>query len=509
MGLLLVLAASPPAGAVPTAGGGDPLLELRAWTDRFARAGRPLDVSEEQGLRTLLDRVRRLGEDHPERGPEIDLALLDLGAADPGRGSRAPLLPPATASTKSIALGELDRRIAGDRAGKILPWLAAEVLDEPKVHGPERRVMAAQALAGRYSMPTLPSLLRAARDPAPAVQRAGLAALVGWPDAAVHVFFLERIDRDATALPALQEHLAAVRGELGPHALDRLRASVGRLYVSEDWRDAARARRLVDFLDPRRAVPILIESLSVWKRRGEEGAGSKRIQYEILEELQRISGRSIGIRPDLWNQWWQAVRDGRVDLPELDGEGQDAYTTATFFGLRPASDRVIFVVDRSGSMEGPMGTAGRARFDEAVFQLFRFLESAGEETRFSIVVFNDRAARWRNRLAPATSSNLAQARRWLEAKRPVGGTQLREGVRRALDANRDDDLSPDKIEADTVIVLCDGATSEGAGWVRPWLLRENGDAELVFHCVQIGTGGDGTLEALAAATDGDFVRVEG
>ena len=31
----------------------------------------------------------------------------------------------------------------------------------------------------------------------------------------------------------------------------------------------------------------------------------------------------------------------------------------------------------------------------------------------------------------------------------------------------------------------------------------------MFHCVQIGTGGDGTLEKLASGTGGDFVRVDG
>jgi hypothetical protein len=65
------------------------------------------------------------------------------------------------------------------------------------------------------------------------------------------------------------------------------------------------------------------------------------------------------------------------------------------------------------------------------------------------------------------------------------------------------------LEADTVIVLCDGATSEGAGWVRPLLRRVNDQARLVFHTVQLGESGDGTLQLLAEETGGEFVRVDG
>ena len=65
------------------------------------------------------------------------------------------------------------------------------------------------------------------------------------------------------------------------------------------------------------------------------------------------------------------------------------------------------------------------------------------------------------------------------------------------------------LEADTVIVLCDGETEEGPGWVEPFLRSVNQRARVVFHCVRIGAAGDGTLEKLAGGSGGDFVRVDG
>jgi hypothetical protein len=96
---------------------------------------------------------------------------------------------------------------------------------------------------------------------------------------------------------------------------------------------------------------------------------------------------------------------------------------------------------------------------------------------------------------------------WAIERIPAGGTQLRPAIEEAFELRRDGSVDLEQLEADTVVVLCDGATEEGPRWVAPLLARVNERACVVFHCVQIGPGGDGTLEALAAETGGDFVRV--
>ena len=85
---------------------------------------------------------------------------------------------------------------------------------------------------------------------------------------------------------------------------------------------------------------------------------------------------------------------------------------------------------------------------------------------------------------------------------------MRHGVQRAMEVRPDGTVNLEALEADTLIVLCDGRTSDGSRWVLPFLRRENPLAQAVIHSVQIGDGGDGTLELLARTTGGDFVRVE-
>jgi hypothetical protein len=68
----------------------------------------------------------------------------------------------------------------------------------------------------------------------------------------------------------------------------------------------------------------------------------------------------------------------------------------------------------------------------------------------------------------------------------------------------------ERLEEDTVIVLCDGATAEGPGWVAPLLERVGAASAVAFHCVQLGSGGgDGALRLLAELSGGEYVETDG
>ncbi len=506
--LLVTVLAAPPAAAPK-----DAVKALQVWVQRQQRANREFDRDAEKQLIKLLDELRIVRNGQPERGQEVDLALLDLGGLNwlprPERKA-ARAADDRRSMASSLGIERVEKRLNKDTQDELKEWLAVDVVARPKEHPTMRRVVAADLLYRKHAEGTLTALLASARDPDPLVRETVRRALAGWKDPQVHLFFLEQLERDNAPLSIGLEHLHATKGSLGPQALERLRSHVGKLYVSGDWRDAARAGKLVQILDIDRAAPILIESLATWTRRIEEGEGSRRIQHEIVEELQRVSGRSIGPFPERWNMWWKAVREGRIETAEEEQrDGGGGLSNATFFGLRPVTDKVIFVIDRSGSMQAGFGTTGRSRYEEAVEQMLTFLEKLGEETKFGVTLFNQTGTRWRTGLVKATKGNRTGIRRWLLGKKPDGGTQLREGIRTGLELTRDDTIDVRRTDADTVIVLCDGATAEGSGWVRPWLLRANDEAQLVFHCVQIGSTGDGTLETLAAETGGDYVRIDG
>jgi hypothetical protein len=175
----------------------------------------------------------------------------------------------------------------------------------------------------------------------------------------------------------------------------------------------------------------------------------------------------------------------------------------------------MFVIDRSGSMAEPMPVATgssspgpRSRWETAVAELGRFLDAIGPKAKFGIAFFCDHTEEWRPTLSPNEEGDKKAAMAWLAGQRPGGGTMLENAIHRALRIGPDGMPDFAVLEADTVIVLCDGETAEGPGWVDPFLVSANQRARVVFHCVKIGAGGDGTLEKLAQGTGGDFVRVD-
>ena len=87
------------------------------------------------------------------------------------------------------------------------------------------------------------------------------------------------------------------------------------------------------------------------------------------------------------------------------------------------------------------------------------------------------------------------------------GTYLRPGVETCLRVGLDGKIDLKALEEDTVIVLCDGETAEGRGWVWSWWREVAEESCVRFHCVQLGGGGNGALEALAEVSGGEFVRV--
>ena len=514
MGLLLLLLLPPfVAGGAPAPGAArtpcsdpaaaeDPLRSLATWVAR-ARHRRTLDEEDERALAELLREVRLYARENDLASDELGAALLGVAALDWVAPSARETGTPQGALAR-LGLEELDRRLRGPGGDALARWLAAVVAGADGVSVGERAA-AADALVGRYVPESRAALFAAARDAEPELALTARRALVGWDQADVHALFLDALDDEPERFATAVRHFGTAGLALGPGVRGRLRTLFARLYLSEDWRDAARARTLVPLFETDDAVPILIESLEVWDRRTRAGSGSRRIRQEIALELQRLSGRSLGSEPGRWRRWWEAVQSGRIALPGEQG-GTEIVSRASFFGLDLETDKVLFVVDRSGSMRTAFGTSGRSRYDEAIDQLFRFLEAAGPETRFNVVLFAERGYRWRTRLASADAGSLREARQWLESRSPKGGTELREGLRTGLELGRSDELTPARVEADTVVVLCDGETSEGPAWVAPWLARENAAAQLVFHCVRIGASGNGTLEALAEGTHGELVR---
>lgn len=484
--------------------------EIAAWRRSF------LDNHGVGQARSLVAELDKNYRENPASRNRVLASLLDLsGAALERRHERDPIGAFDTAERELLrATGRSIRPKLRDKGPR--RYASHEVLLVASRNPVGRRAAACRAFGENRDEGVLLALLGSVDSEESLIARTTLDTLVGWDHESVHREMAKRLKGFSEhGAPIAQRHFQSCKLEKDSRSTFLLIEQVKRGLAARNWREASLAATVSNALPPRLAAPLLITGLSVWIRRGNETGGTVRIQHEIADRLKEISGRNLGLRPDRWRIWWKAVQSGDTQLAEAGAELEQAqFTSAGFFGLDPKSDRVTFVLDRSGSMDTVLANASRksrsrapTRFEAAVEQLMGFIETLGEQGRFSVVLFSNNASVWRTKLQPATKGNIRSVKKWISTRGPDGGTMLRRGIFEALQVDKRGSVDLESLEADTIVVLCDGATTEGRGWVTPFLDRNNRQARLRFHCVQIGSGGDGTLEALAEETGGDFRRV--
>jgi len=494
-----------------------PTKRLSTWRVRFQRAPRGVDYEAEEELVRIFGALRVYAEESREARRTVTLGLFDLLAASQDvRGARDPGRAAGGQRVLDLVLKEADLLIDKELAR----WIAGEVLVSREAHSLQRRASAALFVRNERTSEVRLALMLCAREGHPVLREAAFEALVGWNEEGVHAIFQEALTDNTVETPTAhplmllaEYHFSSIQLSPQSRAVAPLVKWVHQNLTDEDWRAASRAIAITRALADVQVVENLINALETWISRAESGLPVRRIQHEITRELRRRSGLKIGEHPGRWRTWWSAVKAGQANGRKPGEDGPVQITEAAgFFGLRPVTDRVVFVIDKSGSMDAPFrasqgSTATRNRYKAAIDQMVFFLEGMGETARFNVVLFSDGASSWRSSLQPATPANLRTARSWLGNRRPQGGTQLRTGIEKALRMRKNGDVPIEDLEVDTIIVLCDGATSEGPGWVTPVLKRFNAEARIVVHGVQIGGGGDGTLQRLARETGGEFARV--
>ncbi len=184
----------------------------------------------------------------------------------------------------------------------------------------------------------------------------------------------------------------------------------------------------------REAIPVLIRMM-------EEAEGRiLDLLYPTLIELTDLPFRNDA---EQWRGWWERaaadyqllsdaeIAKRRAARDQTNLEYRAAKTSASFLGVDTPSERVIFVIDVSGSMEeevvdremfGERGFTQFGKLDIVREELLRTVESLGDNVRFNILAFATEVTPWRKDLAPANALNKRSAMAFVEDLEPIGGT---------------------------------------------------------------------------------------
>ena len=189
------------------------------------------------------------------------------------------------------------------------------------------------------------------------------------------------------------------------------------------------------------------------------------------------------------------VDPGASGLPGNSGGGSSG---TSFFGIEGSGDRLVFVVDCSGSM------GYERRFQRAVYELGQSLRLMDDDQEFLVVLYNDRiypmldTPLMQTKPMKATQRNVERVLKWVNYQRPVGSTFPARALQGSLE-----------VQPTSVFFLSDGELADDTlGMLRRLNISNSatGARKVPVHTITLGsTGvGAGMMRLIAEENDGQF-----
>ena len=295
----------------------------------------------------------------------------------------------------------------------------------------------------------------------------------------------------------------------------------------------------------RDSIAPLIERLGK-----EEG----RLQEDIGEALDAITGKSLGRRLSAWESFWErfgdeyqiptdeelaAMRASRAASRRAYGEGEPG--SVSYHGIETPSRSILFVIDVSGSMEQEVvdreryadgGYPSFRRIDIVKTELARTIDHLEPYVRFNVLTFATELRFWKKGLVPANPLYRSSAVEFVSKLDAIGGRSLEgRGPAAALvaadmaagktntygalmaalgvDGRRSKKKAKPDAWVDTIFFLSDGRPSVGeyidTDDIRAEVRRENETRRIVIHTLAIGEFERGFMKSLALESGGVYV----
>ncbi len=245
---------------------------------------------------------------------------------------------------------------------------------------------------------------------------------------------------------------------------------------------------IVSFLGDYRvkeSIPALIALLQRYKDNPADVAAGKLsglLQHRAHDTLVALTGAIYPAdAPERWSEFWEREKDKLVvdatdpeSRPQQVGVPGDSTAVREFFGIPVEGNRILFIVDLSGSMSFPMEDAAattssqgqpeiKTRLDYAKRQLTQTVDKLPEETLINFVTYNGnpKAKIWAKEMVEATRKNKDRARKFIAELRADGGTNMWAGLNEGL--RMKSLVYGDRYESnvDELFIVSDGAPTVG------------------------------------------------
>ncbi len=375
------------------------------------------------------------------------------------------------------------------------------------------RVKAVNAMAKSASLELVPTLLELLRDKEPNVRIAAASAL----GEALQPHVDETLGKDPTGdVLALRDQVFGKLDEL--------------LVRDKVWQVRNAAAFALANCKCKAAIPVLIRGLDAELGRKKDPWAMDMRLHRLLEGL---TGQSVvhgSIAP--WKEFWAKEGAGFKVQPKLAaGEAPplaDKYEK--FFKIDVESDRVLFVLDFSGSMAEPITLQARTTAAPAgqtttkaalvVSELEKLIMSLPDGTLINLVVFSDEVRVWRQEGNRPALVKLDDGSRddlvanFLRNLRPSGATNIYGALDKALEfSGRGIHDKYYDTAFDTLYVITDGAPTAGPitdkDEIRRRVRETNRLRRIAINCITFGDKNDTDfLRPMAEENGGRHVHIE-
>ena len=394
----------------------------------------------------------------------------DKSAAEIYAALRSP--DPAVRSVMARALGRLKHPNAGDRLSEPLRDKVLEV-----------RAAALESVAERKEKNAETILHREAQSSNEEFAALAIALLPNFPSEATVQLLLKLAahPKPGVAIPALD-----ALGEI--HPADSF-ASFEKALKAKEWPVRVAAIRGLAKLRRKDSIDLLVDRIDK-----EEG----RMLAEIVDALRGLTGRPFGYGPGQWKEWWTKAKEDFTIPDKAAAIVSSQAGMTTYHGVPVLSNRIVFVLDMSGSMSSE-GTGSETRMEQAKKELSRVLSQLNPAAQVNMVFFDDRIEPWHKGLLPI-KTHLKEAQAIVARVAPRGQTNIFDSL----------DFAFTHREADTIYLLSDGDPTAGRIIDPDDILREirrmNRLRQIVIHTISFGVSP--FLKRLAEQNGGQYVEVK-
>ncbi|MFV1958667.1 MAG: HEAT repeat domain-containing protein [Planctomycetota bacterium] len=242
----------------------------------------------------------------------------------------------------------------------------------------------------------------------------------------------------------------------------------------------------------------------------------KRLREDAHAALKSLTGQKHGPYQDPWQRWWtDHEKTFRMpDKPVKPDQGGEVPEGVTFYGIHTFSDRVLFILDISGSMDqqptakdenGRTIPTGPPKIETAKKELVGAINNLGEGARFNVIFFNHEVVPWQSRMVEATESVKRRAIKWVEDQKPIGTTNIHDALEAAFSIALKATGAP---LVDTIFFLTDGTPTSGKIQDPERILRAVEEweraAPIKINTIGVGRCAEDLLRRLAEMTGGEF-----